>query len=174
MARHGLEAVSTFKDTFHWTLVKYGVRNAPDCISCHVPVGYTTHTLRPRTDPVSPINMKNRVNTCSNQGGIQDCHPGATRQFADGRVHAYGTKVQLLAAEESATAKAMQEAPLLLARAREEVSPQELFHYRVLSLIRLAYKVLIAAVIGFMSVHQFLEHLRTRSNQKKGVAHGER
>lgn len=174
MARHGLEAVSTFKDTFHWTLVKYGVRNAPDCISCHVPVGYTTHTLRPRTDPVSPINVNNRVNTCSNQGGIQDCHPSATLKFAEGRVHAYGTKVQLLAAEASAKAKARQEAPLLLARAREEISPQELFHFRVLSLIRLAYKFLIAGVIGFMSVHQLLEHLRARRNLKKGGMHGER
>jgi hypothetical protein len=174
MARHGLEAVSTFKDTFHWTLVKYGVRNAPDCISCHVPVGYTTHTLRPRTDPVSPIYKNNRVNTCSNQGGIQNCHPGATLKFAEGRVHAYGTKVQLLAAEASAKAKARQEAPLLLARAREEISPQELFHFRVLSLIRLAYKFLIAGVIGFMAFHQLLEHLRARRNLKKGGMHGER
>lgn len=173
MARHGLEAVSTFKDTFHWTLVKYDVRNAPDCITCHVPVGYTTHTLRPRTDPVSPINKTNRINTCSNQGGIQDCHPGATLHFAEGRVHAYGTKVQLMAAEAFAKAKARQETPLLLARAREEISPQELFHYRVLSLIRLLYKILIAAVIGFMSVHQLLEHLRARRNLKKGVMHDE-
>jgi hypothetical protein len=171
MARHGLEAVSTFKDTFHWTLVKYGVRNAPDCISCHVPVGYTTHTLRPRTDPVSPINQANRIKTCSNQGGIQDCHPGATVQFAEGRVHAYGTKVQLMAAEESAKAIARQEAPLLLARASKEVSPRELFHYRVLSLIGLLYKILIGLVIGFMSVHQLLEHRRARSKSKKEVLH---
>jgi hypothetical protein len=173
MARHGLEAVSTFKDTFHWTMVKYGVQNAPDCITCHVPVGYTTHTLRPRTDPVSPIYPNNRTRTCSNQGGIQDCHPGATPKFAEGRVHAYGTKVQLMAAADSTKAHAQQEEPLLLARAREEISQQELFHYRVLSLIKLGYKIFIAFVIGFMSFHQLLVHRRIRKNIKKEAIHGE-
>jgi hypothetical protein len=88
MARHGLESVSTYKDTFHWSLVKYGVKNAPDCISCHVPVGYTTHDIRPRGDAMSSIHTLNRVSTCSNQGGIQSCHPAATARFATGRVHA--------------------------------------------------------------------------------------
>ena len=125
----------------------------------------------PFPDPVSPINQANRIKTCSNQGGIQDCHPGATIQFAEGRVHAYGTKVQLMAAEESAKAIVRQAAPLLLARASKEVSPRELFHYRVLSLIGLLYKILIGLVIGFMSVHQLLEHRRARSRSKKEVLH---
>jgi hypothetical protein len=174
MARHGLEAVSTFKDTFHWTLVKYGVRNAPDCITCHVPVGYTTHTLRPKTDPVSPIYKNNRIKTCSNQGGIQDCHPGATIRFAEGRVHAYGTKVQLMAAKDAIKAAAQQQELFLLVRATEEISQQELFHYKVLSLIKLMYKLIIGLVIGFMCQHQLLVHRRARRNIKKEVIHGER
>ena len=166
MARHGLEAVSTFKDTFHWALVKYDVQNAPDCITCHVPVGYTTHEIQPRTDPVSPLYKGNRTKTCSNQGGIQSCHPGATAQFAGGRVHAYGTKVQLMAAEEAVKAEAEETEPLLLIRARKEVSDEEVFRYRVLSLIKLFYQILIAAVIGFMSLHQFLDYRSTKRRMK--------
>ena len=59
-----------------------------------------SHDLRPRTDPISPLHIFNRIKTCSNQGGIQVCHPGATAQFAGGRVHAYGTKAQMLVGNE--------------------------------------------------------------------------
>jgi len=166
MARHGIEAISTFKDTFHWTLVKYDVQNAPDCITCHVPVGYSTHEIQQRTDPVSPLYKNNRVKTCSNQGGIQNCHPGATAQFAEGRVHAYGTKVQLMADEERVTSEVKGEEPLLLVRARREIPPEEVFHYKVLSLVKLLYQVLIAAVIGFMLLHQLLDYRRTRKKMK--------
>ena len=167
MVRHGLEAVSTFRDTFHWTLVKYGVQNAPDCLTCHVPVGYATHVIRPRTDPVSPIAKTNRIKTCSNQGGILACHPGATARFAEGRVHSYGTKVQLLTAREAVRVQVRKENPLLLERAGKEVSARELFHYRVLNLIRLAYKILIAMVIGFMFFHQSLDFVRTKWKMRK-------
>lgn len=172
MTRHGLEAVSTFKDTFHWTMVKYDVKNAPDCISCHVPVGYTTHEIQPRTDPVSPINQRNRVKTCSNQGGVQECHPGATADFAEGRVHAYGSKVQLLTAREAVIAEAEAEDSVMLVRARKEVSEEEIFHYKILALIRLVYQVLIGSVIGFMVLHQLLDFRRTRKKMKtKGTHH---
>jgi hypothetical protein len=162
MERHGLEAVSTFKDTFHWALVKYEVKNAPDCTSCHVPVGYTTHELQPRTNPISPIHPDNRVKTCSNQGGIQDCHPGATIRFAEGRVHAYGTKVQLMAHEERNNGKEPLKESIMLVRARKEISPEEVFHYKVLAWIKLIYQFLIAAVIGSMTIHQLLDYRRAR------------
>jgi len=171
MNRHGLEAVSTFKDTFHWTLVKYDVKNAPDCISCHVPVGYTTHEIQPRTDPLSSIYKTNRVKTCSNQGGIQDCHPGASEKFAEGRVHAYGTKVQLMAAEDKNKIKTPEEEPLILARARKEISQEEVFHYKVLSMIRLIYQILIGTVIGFMALHQLLDFRRARKKMKMEGPH---
>ena len=164
--RHGLEAISTFKDTFHWTLVKYDVQNAPDCITCHVPVGYTTHEIQPRTDAVSPINKKNRIKTCSNQGGIQNCHPGATAKFSEGRVHAYGTKVQLMASEDKGNVKSMEEDSLMLVRARKEISTEEVFHYKVLSMIKLIYQILIGAVIGFMFLHQLLDFRRARKKMK--------
>lgn len=171
MARHGLEAISTFKDTFHWALVKYDVKNAPDCISCHVPVGYTTHELQPQTDSVSPIHKGNRVKTCSNQDGIQNCHPGATIKFAEGRVHAYGTKVQFMAAEGSVKTKRMEKEPLLLIRARKEISEEDISHYRVLSIIRLVYQIIIGAVIGFMFLHQLLDFRRARKKMKTEGTH---
>jgi hypothetical protein len=174
MERHGLEPVTTYKDTFHWSLVKYDVPNAPDCISCHVPVGYTTHEIRPQKDPQSPINAENRVKTCSNQGGIQNCHPGATESFARGRVHAYGTKVQMLARQEEIEAQRQpgeEESPMLV-RAREEISEEEVFRYKVLTWIKLLYQVLIGAVIGFMSLHQLLDFRRTRKRMKTEPPHG--
>ncbi len=165
MARHGLESIDTYKDTFHWALVKYGVKDAPDCISCHVPVGYSTHDIRLREDPVSPIHKSNRVKTCSNQGGIQSCHPGAMPDFAEGRVHAYGTKAQIIS-DDVMNDKENPIAPLLVARAKEDFSEEEAFHYKVLTYIRLFYKFMIGGVIGFMFIHQLLDYRRTRKSMK--------
>jgi hypothetical protein len=166
MARHGLESIGTFKDTFHWNLIKYQVKNAPDCISCHVPVGYTTHDLRPKSDPASSINPINRVSTCSNQGGIQACHPGATVQFATGRVHAYGTKAQIAAGGAPPVLEGVDET-LLIRRARQETSEEELFHAEVLGYIRLFYKLFIPMVVGFMFYHQWMDYLATLRRQRK-------
>jgi len=168
MARHGLETVDTYKDTFHWTQVKFGVENAPDCISCHAPVGYTTHDIRPRTDAISPINPANRINTCSNQGGLQSCHPGATDQFASGRVHAYGLKAQMMAGTESVDNE-NRDMSLVRKRAESDVSAQDAFHYQILEYIRLFYKVLIGGTIGFMCLHQFVAY---RSGRKKHAKTG--
>jgi hypothetical protein len=166
MARHGLESITTFKDTFHWQLVKYGVKDAPDCISCHVPVGYTTHDIRPRTDSMSSIHTLNRINTCSNQGGMQACHPGATARFATGRVHAYGTKAQIMAGWRSPEL-ADYENTRLLERAKTDISEEEIFHHKVLSLIRLFYKVFIPLVIGFMAYHQWMDWIKLIRTRKK-------
>ncbi len=166
MARHGLESIETYKDTFHWTQVKYGMRNAPDCISCHVPTGYSTHDIRPRTDPVSPIHLLNRIQTCSNQGGVQVCHPGATTDFATGRVHAYGVKAQIMADQKVRTNQG-QKMSKLLKRAEIDFSEEEIFHYKVLKLLKIFYKVFIAAVITFMAMHQWLDFLRIKRRGKK-------
>jgi hypothetical protein len=166
MARHGLESIETYKDTFHWNLVRYGVKDAPDCISCHIPVGYSTHDIRPRTDPVSPLHIFNRITTCSNQGGLQVCHSGATAEFATGRVHAYGAKAQLLAAKRSEDFEdpAMTK---LFERAEADFSEADIFHYKVLKLIKLFYKILIGGTVLFMGFHQWLDFLRTKRRQKQ-------
>jgi len=166
MARHGLESIGTYKDTFHWVQVQYGVRDAPDCISCHIPVGYSAHDIRPRTDRISPINMDNRVKTCSNQGGVQSCHPGATTQFATGRVHAYGMKAQLMASQNQVNSAEDQNISLVMERAEKDLSDKELFHYKVLRLVKLFYKVLIAFIIGSMIIHQGLDYMAGRRHLK--------
>jgi hypothetical protein len=165
MTRHGLESIATFKDTFHWIEIEYGVKNAPDCISCHVPLGYSTHDIRPRSDPISPINAENRVKTCSNQGGVQVCHPSAKAKFATGRVHAYGTKAQMLAGKK---VKGLEDLDIdrVLQRAEADLSPEEIFRFKVLQLIKLFYKIMIGGTIMFMSLHQWLDFLRAKRKQK--------
>lgn len=173
MARHGIESIETFKDTFHWTQVKYGVKNAPDCISCHVPGGLTTHEIRPQSDPLSAVNTANRVSTCSNQGGVQACHPAATVQFASGRVHAYGAKARLAMANRTGVGAAYAKevtSPEILEKVQNETPTADLAHYRILSLIKLAYRLIIPGVVGFMFVHNFLDFLKTRRKHKG--AHG--
>ena len=161
MARHGLESIETYKDTFHWSQVKYGVEGAPDCISCHVPRGYSTHFIRPKTDPTSPVNMANRVKTCSNQGGQQTCHPDATLEFASGRVHAYGIKARI-AAQQNALKDQTQYISLIADRAKADISEEDIFHYTILRIVRLFYQVLIAVVVGSMCLHQLLDYIRTK------------
>jgi len=158
MARHGLETIQTYKDTFHWDALKYSTANAPDCISCHVPQGYSYHTIRPENELFSSVNIINRVKTCSNQRGVQICHPGATAGFASGRVHEYGIKAQLLTDGSDCDT----EESLMVKQARNDVSEGEIFHYTVLKIIRMVYKILIGCTIGFMSFHQLLDYIRTR------------
>lgn len=169
MERHGLESIETFKDTFHWVLVKYDVKNAPDCISCHVPVGYSTHEIRYRNDKKSPINVANRINTCSHQGGVQTCHPGATSDFATGRVHAYGVKAQLAIAKGLAESSGQQnrDQSLISTRAMTDMTEEEVFHFMIIKLVKWFYKILIPLIIGSMCLHQWLEYLSIRRAKKK-------
>jgi hypothetical protein len=164
MTRHGLETIETYKDTFHWALVKYQVENAPDCISCHVPLGFSTHHIRPKEDPTSPVHMANRVMTCSNQGGMQKCHPGATKDFSSGRVHAYGTKIKLQAKSGSLMDRDTNVTTPTKDSAETGNEIKEVYHYTVLKLIKLFYKVLIAVVIGTMFIHQLLDYVKTKKN----------
>jgi hypothetical protein len=165
MARHGLESIETYKDTFHWKQVKYSVANAPDCITCHVTSGHSIHELRPQTDSLSPVHMNNRIQTCSRQGGVQICHPGATQRFSTGRVHAYGEKAQLVSTTPDLKTDSKPDtatSSLLVKRANVEIQSKELFNYNILSLLKLFYKILIASVIGFMGLHQFFDYLKIR------------
>ncbi len=165
MSRHGLESIETYKDTFHWKALQYGVANAPDCISCHVPIGFSLHTVRSKKDPRSSIHKNNRVKTCSNPGGLQTCHPDATPEFASGRVHEYGIKAQLAAGESDVIAVESPES-VIVEEAEDGVSEKEQFQYKVLGIIRLFYKILIGFTIGFMSLHQLLDFIRARKKQK--------
>ena len=164
MVRHGLESIKTFKDTFHWKALKYGVKNAPDCISCHVPAGSSAHAIPPGTDLQSPVHISNRLNTCSVGGGGQSCHPDATHAFAEGRVHEYGTKAQLLSGEKTNIEGRF--SSLMAEQARVDIPEEELFHYKILALISLIYKMLIGGTIGFMFFHQLLDYRRATKKGK--------
>jgi len=164
MARHGIESIKTFKDTFHWQAIKYGVENAPDCISCHVPAGFSSHAVRPESDPLSPVNIKNRLHTCSAGAGGQTCHPDATHAFAEGRVHEYGTKAQMLAGERVNMEGRFRS--LMTEQARADIAKEDLFHYKVLAVISLVYKILIGCTIGFMFLHQLLDYRRATKKGK--------
>jgi hypothetical protein len=72
------EAVETYYESFHGVATKFGEKNIAHCASCH---GY--HRIRPRADPASSINPANLPQTC----GQPNCHPGATANFAKGKVH---------------------------------------------------------------------------------------
>jgi hypothetical protein len=164
MTRHGLESIKTFKDTFHWQALKYGVKNAPDCISCHVPEGHSAHAIPPGTDLSSPVNIKNRLQTCSTGGGVQTCHPDATHAFAEGRVHEYGTKAQLLTGERVNVEGRFRS--LMAEQAKTDIAKEDLFHYKVLAAISLVYKILIGCTIGFMFFHQLLDYRRATKKGK--------
>jgi hypothetical protein len=131
-----------------------------------VPVGYTTHDIRPRGDLNSSINVANRVSTCSNQGGIQACHPSATIGFATGRVHAYGTKAQIAAGFRDTHIEGL-DTTRLVERAQKDYSNEELFKLKILTYIRWFYKLFIPMVIGFMVYHQWMDFLSIRRERKK-------
>jgi hypothetical protein len=166
MERHGVESVDTYKETYHWQQIKYNVRDAPDCISCHVPVGYSAHDIRPAADPISPLHRENRVRTCANPGGVQTCHPNATDQFATGRVHAYGEKAEIAMRAEMFSAVDEEADPLLVERAKETYGEGGLWRYQVIALLKLAYKILIGVVIGIMTLHQLLDYNRARRRRR--------
>ncbi len=164
MQRHGVESVDTFKETYHWKLVQLGEKDAPDCISCHVPTGYNAHEIRPAGDPISPLNKVNRVETCSNPYGAQSCHTNASEKFATGRVHAYGDKAAIAAG----VADAGDIDPLLLERARGSYDEGELSRYRFIVMLKYLYKLLIGAIVGTMVLYNTLELYRARKTAKEG------
>jgi hypothetical protein len=72
------EEVETYYESFHGVATKFGERNIAHCASCH---GY--HLIKARDDVTSSINPVNLPKTC----GQPKCHPGATANFAKGKMH---------------------------------------------------------------------------------------
>jgi formate dehydrogenase gamma subunit len=70
------DRVKTFFESYHGLASQYGSTLAANCASCH---GY--HLILPSADPASTIHSNNLVATCGK------CHPGATENFAHGKVH---------------------------------------------------------------------------------------
>ncbi|HTJ00794.1 MAG TPA: cytochrome b/b6 domain-containing protein [Dongiaceae bacterium] len=70
------DRVKTFFESYHGLAVQGGSASAANCASCH---GY--HKILPSSDPRSSVNPQHLVATCGK------CHPGATENFAQSRVH---------------------------------------------------------------------------------------
>jgi formate dehydrogenase gamma subunit len=70
------DRVKTFFESYHGLAAQYGSTLAANCASCH-----GVHKILPSSDPRSTIHKSNLVATCGK------CHPGATENFAQSRVH---------------------------------------------------------------------------------------
>ena len=111
------DRVKTFFDSYHGLAAQYGSTLAANCASCH-----GVHKVLPSTDSRSSIYKTNLVETCGK------CHPGATENFAQSKVH-------VDAAATSGGAGVGE---------------------RVNRWVRWIYLVLIVGTIGFMLVHNLL------------------
>ena len=178
MARHELRATANYRDTFHWKGVLYGDPNAPDCISCHAPIGHSVHSLQAMTDHNSPVYPRNLQRTCANVGGTQQCHVGATEAFTKGKIHKTG-----LGFEETVAAFVEGESSLenISALGKERrfrnlmeagdadlsvLNEQELFQVKIYMLVKYVYTLLITVVIGGMLIHQLMDFYRIVRNRK--------
>jgi formate dehydrogenase gamma subunit len=120
------DRVKTFFQSYHGLAAQYGSTLAANCASCH-----GVHKILPSSDPRSTVYQANLVVTCGK------CHPGATENFAQSKVH-----VDLAAAS---SGKGMGE--------------------KINWWVRRVYLVLIIGTIGFMLVHNlmvFAKKIRAR------------
>ena len=70
------DRVKTFMESYHGLASQYGSTRAANCASCH-----GIHLILPSNDARSMINTNHLVQTCGK------CHPGATDNFAQGKIH---------------------------------------------------------------------------------------
>ncbi len=68
--------ISTYLDSYHGLAMRFGSKVVANCASCH-----GIHNIFPSTDPRSLVNPSNLANTCGK------CHPGASENFARGKIH---------------------------------------------------------------------------------------
>src|SRR6266536_2977718 len=71
------ESLSTYRDTFHGQVTALGYTRTATCASCH-----GAHDVLPPTNPASKVSKQNRLATC------QQCHVGASANFASFDPHA--------------------------------------------------------------------------------------
>ncbi len=70
------DRVKTFMESYHGLASKYGSTRAANCASCH-----GVHLILPSWDARSTINTNNLMATCGK------CHPGASENFVQGKIH---------------------------------------------------------------------------------------
>ena len=52
-------------------------------------------------------------------------------------------------------------------RTKANITEEAIFHYKILYILKLFYKILIAVTISFMCLHQMLDYLRARKMHTK-------
>lgn len=68
--------VSAYEESFHGVAVRFGMRTAANCASCH-----GVHDIRSHDDPASRVHIDNIPTTCGT------CHPDANANYARGKIH---------------------------------------------------------------------------------------
>ena len=79
LGRKFMYAATSYEQSFHGKVTKYGNTDAANCLDCHAStVNYymSVHELRPSRDPLSPVHKGNRVETCKR------CHSAADENYA--------------------------------------------------------------------------------------------
>ena len=76
-----LDAVETYKHSFHWKAIVFGDEHAGECVNCHS--GHSIHDIRPISDPLSAIHPDNILQSCNQI----DCHTNATYEMTLINVH---------------------------------------------------------------------------------------
>jgi len=117
--------VKSYYDSFHGLSYRGGDTFSANCASCH-----GVHDILPSSDPKSMTHRDNLQRTCGS------CHPGASENFAKGKIHA----VASIKGEE--------------------------FGEKVVGWVRVAYIFLILMTIGGMTFFNFTDWLRKTIERK--------
>lgn len=152
MARHKLDIVVGFQDTFHGKAIRYGDEEVANCLNCHAPyaLGFSPHRIASHNKESSPTHTANKRDTCAQAG----CHTAATQEFATGsKVHPSLVKVTTFLSKDSGIV--------------DPAAQDEEFQARVLGWIRLFYQILIAAVVIGLGGHRLLDLYATYRDGKK-------
>ncbi len=82
--RHKMDdVVSSYKETFHYKMLRLGSEKTPDCIDCHVSSAANGHLITSQKDRTSPTHPKNVGKTCQQA----DCHEKASVKLAGFQTH---------------------------------------------------------------------------------------
>ena len=111
--------VKSYYDSFHGLSYRGGDTFSANCASCH-----GVHDIRSSSDPKSMIHKDNLQKTC----GV--CHPGASQNFAKGKIHTVAS-----------------------------IKGKD-FGEKVVGWVRVIYLILIVCVIGGMTFFNFMDWLR--------------
>jgi hypothetical protein len=119
------QQVKSYYDSFHGLSYQGGDTFSANCASCH-----GVHDIRSSSDPRSMVYKDNLQKTCG------ACHPGASANFAKGKIHSIAS-----------------------------ITGEE-FGEKVVGWVRVIYLFLIVAVIGGMIFFNFTDWLRKTIDRK--------